>query len=475
MHPNESRSAPPAERRRSLFALDPPTSRRVLSLAVPIVLGMVTQTAINLIDTAFVGRLPPEQSIAGQAALGVGLKLLWAIGGFLSALAVGTQAITARRFGEGDRDAAGRTLTNSAFIAFTAGTAFSIIGYFLIPVIFPLVHDDPLVIREGVPYTRWRFLGIVSMVGTMSFKSFFDGIGRTHVHMVAAIIMNVVNAVLAWGLILGGFGMPQMGVEGAGIAAFVSTWVGLVTVVAWTFADEYRTTYHPARLANLDPRVMRDVLWLSLPSGVATAVVMSGFLLFDKIMAAVDALDTTHAFPVATSATWIIVQVMMVTFMTCIAFGTAAATLVSQSLGERRPEQARRYTYEAVRIGVYLMSLFGLAVALVPDVFMSVFTDKVEVIDAGRTTMRIMGGMQGLIAAAMIFMYALFGAGNTRLVMFVEIALHFGVLLPLGYLFGVHLDLGMEGAFVGAFAYVTLLACVLGWKFAEGRWQHIEV
>ena len=52
--------------------------------------------------SVFFSELPPEEGIPGQSALAISLPLLWAVGGFLSAISVGTQAMTARRFGAGD-------------------------------------------------------------------------------------------------------------------------------------------------------------------------------------------------------------------------------------------------------------------------------------------------------------------------------------------------------------------------------------
>ena len=71
-----------------------------MKMAGPVMFAMMTQTALNVVDEMMVGRLPREESIPGQASLGYSLILLWALGGFLSSVQVGTQAITARRFGE---------------------------------------------------------------------------------------------------------------------------------------------------------------------------------------------------------------------------------------------------------------------------------------------------------------------------------------------------------------------------------------
>ena len=82
--------------------------------------------------------------------------------------------------------------------------------------VFQLSSNDPEYIRLGTAYTQWRFVGIVSMVTTAAYKAFFDGTGRTYVHFVAAIVMNVVNVFLCWLLMFGGPGRAQDGRRGRG-------------------------------------------------------------------------------------------------------------------------------------------------------------------------------------------------------------------------------------------------------------------
>jgi len=75
----------------------------------------------------------------------------------------------------------------------------------------------------------------------------------------------------------------------------------------------------------------------------------------------------------------------------------------------------------------------------------------------------------------MILTQALFGAGNTKFVMFVEFVLHFFCLVPVAYLFGIVLGWGVMGVWMGAFAYIVLLCTIMGWKFAEGGWKTIQI
>ena len=79
----------------------------ILRLALPTVVAMLSQSIVNEIDVVFFSHLPCPESSNGQAALLPSLILVWLFGGSLSALSVGTQAIVARRYAEGDRPAAG--------------------------------------------------------------------------------------------------------------------------------------------------------------------------------------------------------------------------------------------------------------------------------------------------------------------------------------------------------------------------------
>src|SRR5256885_2610985 len=93
--------------------IDHDLAGRIVTLAAPVVLAMMSQTLINQVDHVLIGRLPAAQSIPGQAALGPSLILFWAIGGVLSAISVGTQALTARRIGGPGHERARQGMVNS--------------------------------------------------------------------------------------------------------------------------------------------------------------------------------------------------------------------------------------------------------------------------------------------------------------------------------------------------------------------------
>jgi MATE family multidrug resistance protein len=449
--------------------------RRILILAVPAMLALLTQTAINIVDTYLIGLLQEPERSHGQAMLSFSLTLLWAVGGFLSAISVGTQALVGRREGQSNPIAAGGVLANAVVLAVISSSVIAVLTVPLIPKVFQLTSSNPDYVRIGTAYTQWRFAGLISMVVTAAYKSFYDGTGRTYVHFWAAVVMNVVNVTLCWLLIFGHAGLPHMGVEGAGVAAAISSWVGLLVMVLFSMRRVDRLKYQPYRRGTLSTATMKTLARLSVPSGFATTVVMTGFAGFIYIAQLLDhrVSALASAEPAHGAATTIIINVLSLTFFSCLAFGVSTATLVSQSLGARDTEAAERYAWSSVKLAVVVFSALGATEILFPEFWLAAFNKSPAVIHAGTASMRLMGATGPFIAAGMILTQALFGAGNPRFVMFVELSLHFGVLLPVAYTCGILLNGGLVGVWTAAAVYAVLLTAIMSWKFRSGTWKSI--
>lgn len=457
----------------------------ILRLAAPTVLAMLTQSVVNEIDIVFFSRLPCPESSTAQAALLPSLILLWMFGGSLSAISVGTQAIAARRLAEGKPEESGSVLVNSWFFAVTAGIAFTILGYACLPAVLRLLIRVPEVRAAAREYMHFRLLGIASMAITFSFKAFFDGIGKTHVHMVSAVVMNALNVFLCWVFIFGNLGAPHMGIGGAGLAGFVSTWVGLAVMVAWAIIPKYRRLYRPFALGGLDRALTWGILRLSIPSGVATVAVMTGFALFSMIVSRLDTMTSAsvvasscpgHGEAVNSAATTVIVGILKLTFTACLAFGTSTATLVSQSLGASDGDRAARFGWASVRLGLLIFGFVGLLEGVVfPHELLSFMSSSEAVRSAAMIPLRMMGLATPVIAVAMILSQALFGAGNTVFVMVIELILHFTCLVPLAWFLGITLEHGLIGIWTAGITYIGLLATAMTAKFATGDWKTIKI
>jgi putative MATE family efflux protein len=448
--------------------------RTILKLALPTVIAMLSQSVVNEIDLIFFRLLPAPEDSNAQAALMPCLILVWLFGGSISAVSVGTQALTARRIAEGDRDGASAVLTNSALFCLVAAPIATILAYVALPFV---LHAQLAggAFDIGNAYARWRLLGIFSMSMTFGLKGFFDGIGRTYVHFWAAVIMNVLNVLFCWMFIFGHLGAPRMGAPGAGLSALLSTWIGLFIMIGFTLAT--RRDFSFWRRGAVSRSLTWSILKLSIPAALATAVMMGGFQLLLWVVGRLDRLAPhPSGEAVNGAATNIIIGILKLTFTACIAFGTSTATLVAQALGAKRPDDAERFGWASVRLGVVIFGVVGLCEGVFfTSQIVNFVSDSEHVRAASMMPLRLMGIVTPILAVGMIISEALFGAGNPKFVAVVQFVLIFFVLLPLAYALALVANLGLIGVWAAACVYVACAATAMTLKFRAGAWKTIKL
>jgi Na+-driven multidrug efflux pump len=316
---------------------------------------------------------------------------------------------------------------------------------------------------------------------TMAFKAFFDGIGKTWVHLVSALIMNVFNVIFCWLFIFGNesIGLRAMGAPGAGLSAFLATWIGLGIMIF--FAAKERGRFDFLRWSLVSRKITWDILKLSIPAALATIVMMVGFGLFTKVAGRLDAADALLSpggarEAVNGAATTDIVAILKLTFTACLAFGTATATLVAQSLAAKRPEDASRFGWASVRLGLVLFGVVGLCEGVIfPRHIVHFISHSEAVREVALVPMQMMGIVTPVIAVAMILSEALFGAGNTKFVAAAQFCLVFCVLVPLAWVLGITTNLGLSGMWTAAVAYAIGACIVMTLKFRGGAWKLIKL
>ncbi len=451
--------------------LEGPPNRTIIKLAIPTVIAMMSQAIVNAVDSVFFAHLPTAvESNAAQAALMPSLILLWMFGGSLSAMGVGTQALAARRFVEGRHEAAGAVLANCSAFIIGVGTLLTIVALLILPWLATKQHDSPEVQKAIVDYGTWRMWGIASMALTMGIKGFFDGLGRTWIHFVSSVAMNIFNLLFCYMFIFGKFGAPEMGAAGAGLAALLATWIGLIVMVVYVWID--RGVFKPFHWVHMSWKGISEILRLSVPAAIATVLMMFGFQLFLGIVAGLDVGGTA----VNGAASSNIISMLKLTFTACLAFGTATATLVAQSIGAGRPDLATRFGSASIRLGLIIFGVVGIAEGIVfTGPIVELWTLDPAVREAMMVPMRIMGLATPVIAVVMIMTEALFGAGTPKFVAITQFTMVFGVLLPCAYLFAVTFGWGLIGIWSAAALYMAMGATVMSVQFLRGGWKSVKI
>ncbi len=343
--------------------------KAILRLALPTVVAMLSQSIVNEIDVVFFSRLPCPESSNGQAALLPSLILFWLFGGSLSAISVGTQALVARRYAEGDRHDAGAVLAQRRLLLIAAGAV--VLGRSAssaCPWLVRSMVSVPEVQDVAITYTRWRLLGVVSMVDDDGHQ----GVLRRHRQDARAPG--------------GGAGHERRATSSsAGSSSSATSGAprdGRPRRGARRLPGDVDRPRHHGRLRAARARrvpadapgepVGQDHLRRSssspIPAAAATVVMMVRLRPLRphrgaarrRAAAQVVQERCGGAEAVNSAANTDIVETLKLTFTACMAFGTATATLIGQSLGRKQPEEAQKWGWASVRLGLVIFGVVGL-------------------------------------------------------------------------------------------------------------------
>ena len=440
--------------------LDTSRDRRILTLSAPIVLGMLSQTVQNLVDTAMVGRL----DAASLAAVGMGATATWLSVSMLLGIGSATQALVARRMGEEQPAEAGAVLDNALVLGGLAGVVMAAVAYLAAPGIFSILTDDAQVQGIGSGYLRMRTIGFPFVVLNFAFRGFYHGVGDTRTYLKAILITNLLNVVLDALLIFGLLGFPRMGADGAGLATSLGLMGGTFyyLLVAGP-GTKLRHRYGGLRFARVGRELCRKVVSIMVPNGMQSMGQALGILAFYWMMGRISTL--------AVAVTNLMVNISSVFFLPALGMGLAAATLVGQALGRGEPDDAAAWGWETVRVSVYIFTAAGLVLALFPGLTLRLFTNDAEVIAEGTLALRVTALGQFAVAATMVLSNILTSAGQARYVALATVVCTYLGTLPLTYLFCVTLGGGVALGWVFQGLGRAATAAALAARFKGGGWK----
>lgn len=434
--------------------------RRIIDLALPIIGAMVSQNVLNLTDTAITGTLGTQ----ALAAVGLGGFINWMGMAFITGLATGVQAISARRLGEGRDSEAAMPLNGGLLLSLLLALPWSLLLFFLAPRIFALVNPDPQVVAIGGPYLQMRLLGMVAVAMNFAFRGYWNGVNVSAVYMRTLIIMHIADVLLSCTLVFGWFGIPAMGATGSGLGTTLSLYLGtaLYGIQAWQLAR------NKGFLSALPDRAtLATMLKISVPSGIQQLFFSAGMTVFFWIVGRVGTAEL--------AASNVLVNLLLVAILPGMAFGMTAASLVSQALGRKDSADADRWGWDVTRLAAMIVGVLALPAALFPDLFLGVFLHDAATLSLARWPLRIVALGMAWDTVGSVLMQALFGAGDSRRVMLSSVGLQWGMFLPLLYLLTSFFGMGMTGIWALQVAYraVQSLSFWLMWR--GGKWQGIQV
>jgi MATE family multidrug resistance protein len=434
----------------------------VALLAFPIVLTQLSQTAMHVVDSIFVGRL----GAAELGALGFAGIWLWTVASVFNGLATGVQTFVSQHHGAGDEKACGGWLWQGIYAA-APMAALGLFGFAAVAdPLWSALGTTPEIQRHALDYLHTRPIGLTGLVLWGSLAAFFRGLGKTRTPLVATIVANLTNAVLAYGLVFGKLGLPAWGIAGAGVATSIAEWVG-VAVLAIALSRQRVKERFATRPVRPDARAIRRFLRTGAPIGGQWFLDMAAFAIFTTLVA-----QMGTAAMAATQAT---ISLLSVSFMQAIGIGLATTTLVGRYKGATDLAAAVRSYHSALKLALALAGLVAALFVLAPEMLARLYTSDAEVLRLARPLFALAAAFQLFDALQIVAGGALRGAGDTRWPFLVQTLLAWLLRLPLVWLFAFVLEGGVVGAWYAEFGFVLALAAVLGWRLRSGAWKAVRI
>lgn len=459
-----SAETPPAEASAPLGILDEAhLARSVLRLAWPVVIQQLGLTFTQLVDTVLVGHL-------GKGPLaGVGLAsiIYWIPLAGSIAIGIGAMAVVARNIGSGDVERTARTVRTSLLMSVVWGVFAAAVMWLAADPLLTVMGAEADALDPGVIYMRAAAYGLPLYSFFYVGNACMQGAGNTRTPMYTMLMVNVVNAVVAYVLIYGPGPLPGYGVIGSGLGYTIGAVSGAAVLVALLARGRSGVRYDTSHPLTPDGPEMGRILDVGVPAGMEQLQWELAFVVYTRIIASLGT-DALAAHQVA-------LRVEGLAFYPGFALGIAAAALVGQSLGAQRPDLAEKTAAIAARWGVVIMTTVGVTLMLLGGPVTSIFVEEQEVIDIGQRLLFIFAFAMPSMAVGQALAGGLRGAGDTRAVLAIAVFGMWGVRLLPAYLLAVTAGFGAPGAWVAATIDINARGLLIWLRFRQGKWKLIQV
>ena len=381
---------------------EPMTQRRVLGLATPIIGENLLQTAVGAVDTFMVARL----GAAAVAGVGTGFEIVFFIISILSAIDIGATVLVSQAIGAGDSHRANHLARQAIVWGLLLAVPISVIIFFASPTIVGFFGTEPDVAAAATIYME-----IISATAVALFLSFvcgavLRGAGDSRTPLYAAIVANVVNIVAAYLLIFGNYGFPELGIAGSAWGAALGRGVGAVVMLAAMIWGNRKISLRGNWGWIPELRVGKELFTLGIPAATEQMLNSGAFM----VLVGVVALIGTPAL----AAQQIAFTSFSVAFLPGLAFSIAATALVGQSIGARRPADARLAWLISLRWAFVWMATGSVLVYIFGEQVMRIYTQDPDVVREGVAALHSLAIALPFWSVSIVSSGCLRGTGDTR-------------------------------------------------------------
>jgi MATE family multidrug resistance protein len=435
--------------------------QRLLSLALPVIgLNVLNVLALG-VDTAMLGRIPnAEIALTG---LGFATQLMFLLMVAMMGLTVGSVALVARAHGAMQPDRVNHIVLQSTQLTVLLSIGVALLGNAVADPLLAFMGASDSSRAAGLLYMRPLLWGVVFSYLNILYAALLRGVGNTRLPFVVALIMNLLNAALNYGLILGNYGLPALGIQGAALGTIIAQAAAVAIMVSVLVSGRVPGVRLRLRPRPIDLPLASDLVRIGSPAALDMIVFNAGFLSIVGMLGRID--------EVAVAAHGVGLRIQALAFVPGMSIGQATGAIVGNALGANRPEEARATARAAMVMCMILMTTLGVIFIAFAEPLLMLFDIQPGTALAGHavTWIRLLGLTMPAVAIYIALVGVFQGSGATRISLRINIIATV-LQVPLSALLGFTLGLGTFGVWL-AFPIALALKSVLGVReYRRGTW-----
>ena len=432
--------------------------RATLQLAVPLVMTQLGVIAISLTDTLMMGWLGPHALAAGALGGNVHFVVFLFSLGVLNAVA----PMAAQAIGAHQRREVRRIVRQGLWVATALAVPFALVIWYARPILLALGQAEAnAALAEA--YLRAMVWGFMPALWFLVLRNFVSALSRPRAVVVITAVAVGVNAFGNYGLMFGNFGLPRLGIVGAGVSSSIVNTAMFVALLTYVLRDRgFRRYGILVRLWRPDWARFRAILWVGLPIGAGVVLEVGMFAAAAVLMGLIGT-DYLAAHQIA-------LQLAATTFMVPLGISHAATVRVGLAVGARDPARVGRTGWAALTMGAVFMSAAALVFWLFPGPLVDLFLDleapgNATVVAVATSMLAFAAMFQVADGTQVIATGALRGLRDTRVPMLIGALCYWGVGFTSSVVLAFPLGLGGRGVWSGLVLGLFAAAVLLVWRF----------
>lgn len=439
--------------------------RAIFLLAVPMVLELALESLFAVVNIFYISHISANKTEA-LAVVGLTESLLTLVFTIAMGLSMAVTATVARRVGEQDLPAAGHAGAQGIWLGILCSLPLAVIGLFFMPVVFQLMgaHSDVIGIGQG--YGQVIFAGNVTVMLLFINNAIFRGAGDASIAMRSLWMANLVNFVLDPCFIFGLGPFPEWGVTGSAVATTIGRSVGVAYQFWLLFGGKGRIKLEWAHVTPDFPQMWK-MLRLSF------GVMLQNFLATSSWIAMMRFVSNFGSGAIAGYT--VAIRIIIFAILPAWGMSNAAATLVGQNLGAKKPERAEQSVWLTGKANMVFMLIVTFAFVAGTELLIGIFTTESTVVPYGVAALRILSYGYVFYAWGMVITASFNGAGDTYTPTLINVFCFWVMQIPLAYWLSHHTSLQVNGVFWSVTicdAVMTVIAMAL---FRRGKWKEVKV